>query len=260
MCVFSLFIPLVKRTFQSWRLNQSRSSGDPWRAPEFLRGASGDRRGLIPEPPLLRVCVSVGVPRLDHHLRLLLLCLCFWSFKTEMFFIYFSLEYSNQTAVHLWFTPDHRNASWSSVPPGWMQTCVWWHYHEKALPRRGTYLTSDLPFVPPRQQIGAVVAVGPLAAWWLKRHEWVVGGSLEQVFQVHVDSHTPPPWRHNNIQRHTQQTGWRNPSLQPFLGTLLPSAPPFLVWGLLKRGAPMEGALLVCMWDLHVCICVVLEA
>lgn len=90
----------------------------------------------------------------------------------------------------------------------------------------------------------------------LKRHGWVVGGSLEQVFQVHVDSHTPPPRRRTNIQRHAQQTSWRSPSLQPFLGTPLPSAPPFLVWGLLKRGAPVEGALLACMWDLHVCVCV----
>lgn len=85
---------------------------------------------------------------------------------------------------------------------------------------------------------------------------WWGGGSLEQAFQVHVDSHTPPPRRRNHIQRHTQQTGWRSPSLQPFLGTPLPSAPPLLVWGLLKRGAPMEGALLACMWDLCVCICV----
>lgn len=61
----------------------------------------------------------------------------------------------------------------------------------------------------------------------LKRRGWVVGGSLEQVFQVQVDSHTPPPRRGNDIQRHTQQTGWRSPSLQPLLGTPLPSAPPF---------------------------------
>lgn len=85
----------------------------------------------------------------------------------------------------------------------------------------------------------------------LKRHGWVVvGGSLEQVFQVHVDSHTPPPRRRNNIQRHTQQTGWRSPRLQPFLGTPLPSAPPFLVWGILKRGGAHGRSVI------SVCICV----
>lgn len=63
---FLCFSLLFREHFQSRRLNQSRSSGDPWRAPEFLLGASGDHRGLIPEPPLLRVCVSVGAPRLSH--------------------------------------------------------------------------------------------------------------------------------------------------------------------------------------------------
>lgn len=53
------------------------------------------------------------------------------------------------------------HASILSNSPGMMQTCLWRHYHEKAPPSRCTYLTSDLPFVPPRQQIAAAVVAGP---------------------------------------------------------------------------------------------------
>lgn len=153
-----------------------------------------------------------------------------------------------------------------------MQSCLWRHYHEKAPPSQCTYLTSDLPFVPPRQQIAAVVAAVSLAARLplpSSRRGRVVGGCLSiRSFNSKVNSHTPPPSSPKNTHRHTRshtlnQTGWRTPSQQPFFATLLLSAPPFHVWVLMKRGGPMEGTWLggtlrprgrrLCM---IVCVCV----
>lgn len=55
----------------------------------------------------------------------------------------------------------HHFVAFCSNSPGMVQSCLWRHYHEKALPSNCTYLTSDLPFVPPRQQIAVVVMAGP---------------------------------------------------------------------------------------------------
>lgn len=86
--------------------------------------------------------------------------------------------------------------------PGMMQACLWMHYHEKVPPTHCTYLTSDLPFVPPRQQIAVVVVAGssvldchscPRA--WCRR----VGGCLSiKLFNAKVNSHAPP-----SLQKHT---------------------------------------------------------
>lgn len=153
-----------------------------------------------------------------------------------------------------------------------MQSCLWGHYHEKAPPSRCTYLTSDLPFVPPRQQIAAVVVAGPSLLDYRSRplaggEEWV--GVSQSGRNTKVNSHTPPPPPSKNTHRHTRshtpnQTGWRTLSQQPFFATLLLSAPPFLVWVLMKRGGPMEGTWLGGPWDrktidfacVYICVCV----
>lgn len=200
---FLCFSLLFREHFQSRRLNQSRSSGDPWRAPEFLLGASGDHRGLIPEPPLLRVCVSVGAPRLSHLTTVTRLGPAFLLDGCRHVCDDITMRKHFHVVALIWpltFPLCHPDS----------KLVRWW---------RRVLLLSD-------------GSSGPSKETWVGGG----GGSLEQVFQVHVDSHTPPPRRRNNIQRHTQQTGWRSPCLQPFLGTPLPSAPPFLVWGLLKRG------------------------
>lgn len=136
-----------------------------------------------------------------------------------------------------------------------MQSCLWVHYHEKAPPSHCTYLTSDLPFVPPRQQIAAVVVAGPSvlnspSGPRAGEEEWVGVFQSSCLMPKSIPIH---PLLSKNTHRHTRshtlnQTGWRTPSQQPFFATLLLSAPLFLVCVLMKTGGPMEGTWLGKPW------------
>lgn len=86
------------------------------------------------------------------------------------------------------------SAVFSSNGPGIIQGCMWRYYHKKAPPSNCTYLTSDLPFVPPRQQIAVSVMAGPseLDRSCPRSGAISVGGYLSiNLFNAKVNSHTP---------------------------------------------------------------------
>lgn len=115
-----------------------------------------------------------------------------------------------------------------------LQRCLCWHYHEKAPPSLCTYLTSDPPFMPPRQQIAAVEAAG-LSLLGCHLHSLTLRTRRVSVSQ---SSHLMPPPPPGHTRSHTrEQTGWRTFLCHPLL-----SAPPFLVCVLMRGGGPVEGA------------------
>lgn len=83
-----------------------------------------------------------------------------------------------------------------------MQSYLWEPNHENKSPYICTYLTLNLSFVPPRQQIAALVIVSPSES---DRHSCLSARGIRatgclsiKLFNAKVNSHAPPP-----LQQHT---------------------------------------------------------